>query len=366
MRCGNCGLELPLGAKFCPRCGHSTESGSAQAGSGAQAGSSAQVSQMSAAGTEADPAPASVAQHVRRSRLAALRALPVPLLALIIAFMVAATAYAAYLVYTRVVEPAMEQARIEREETKARDELSPEDVMPTTYTVAFDANGGEGQTDSAELPADGSGALPDAVPTRDGYEFEGWNTQPDGSGEAFSAGQDVTALADAGGSVTLYAQWKDLEAEAEAKAKREANARKFAELVLTTLPDKYDESSGYNWDSMSESIKLVEPGSPLANSVTTHGPDDGSKYYAQIEPNNLQWFEDRTPNSSKVIADDGSVVTVVVNVTEMGGDAAGERDITMDLTMSPDGLVTNAEVVSMGEGQNIRGTYYGTEVTPDP
>lgn len=40
-------------------------------------------------------------------------------------------------------------------------------------------------------------------PTLDGYVFLGWNTKPDGSGDKYDPGQDITLKED----LTLYAQW---------------------------------------------------------------------------------------------------------------------------------------------------------------
>ena len=48
-----------------------------------------------------------------------------------------------------------------------------------TYTVIFDANGGEGTT-TMEVTYDGHYKLPDA-PTRTGYTFDGWFTGKDNS-----------------------------------------------------------------------------------------------------------------------------------------------------------------------------------------
>ena len=41
-----------------------------------------------------------------------------------------------------------------------------------------------------------------------GYEFAGWNTQPDGTGDAYDDGEAVFNLAEPGERITLYAQWK--------------------------------------------------------------------------------------------------------------------------------------------------------------
>lgn len=45
--------------------------------------------------------------------------------------------------------------------------------------------------------------LPEDKPTLDGYVFSGWNTKPDGSGEKYGPGQDITLTE----NLTLYAQW---------------------------------------------------------------------------------------------------------------------------------------------------------------
>jgi uncharacterized repeat protein (TIGR02543 family) len=44
-------------------------------------------------------------------------------------------------------------------------------------------------------------ALPDP-PAREGYDFTDWNTDPDGSGDAFTAETTVS------GDIMVYAQWK--------------------------------------------------------------------------------------------------------------------------------------------------------------
>lgn len=72
-----------------------------------------------------------------------------------------------------------------------------------TYTVTFDVNGG----DAASAPAPQTAKynqLINAVdaPTRDGYEFAGWNTASDGSGDAFDF--QTSRITD---NLTLYAQW---------------------------------------------------------------------------------------------------------------------------------------------------------------
>ena len=73
-------------------------------------------------------------------------------------------------------------------------------VVPTTHTVTFDANGGSVTPASAETGADGKlTSLP--TPTRSGsYSFNGWYT-------AASGGTKVTTSTIFNANTTIYAQW---------------------------------------------------------------------------------------------------------------------------------------------------------------
>lgn len=85
---------------------------------------------------------------------------------------------------------------------------------PTTYTVAFDSRGGI-KVDSVEVIANKIvtgedeeyiGYLP-SVPEsyKEGYSFEGWYADNNGTGEALSTNTPIT------GNVTYYAKWKRLD-----------------------------------------------------------------------------------------------------------------------------------------------------------
>lgn len=75
------------------------------------------------------------------------------------------------------------------------------------YKLSYDANGGEGATpDEASFMKGASVTVANQGDLKKGdAEFIGWNTQADGNGTSYAAGQKVTLDAD----TTLYAQWKD-------------------------------------------------------------------------------------------------------------------------------------------------------------
>ena len=80
--------------------------------------------------------------------------------------------------------------------------------------VIFDKNGGDTEADPRIMVQDkvvgvvNHFPLPTVKPTRSGYDFMGWNTKADGSGDAFTATTDVK------NNMTVYAQWKPDEAYA--------------------------------------------------------------------------------------------------------------------------------------------------------
>ena len=77
-----------------------------------------------------------------------------------------------------------------------------------SYTVTFDANGGEGSMNQQTFTYDVAQALNQNTFTRTGYSFTGWNTQADGSGSTYVDKAEVQNLTtEAGANITLYAQW---------------------------------------------------------------------------------------------------------------------------------------------------------------
>ena len=75
----------------------------------------------------------------------------------------------------------------------------------TTYTVRFDKNGGNGNSPSSQNVKTGSSVrLPSSESlSKSGFTFGGWNTEPSGDGNNYSADSFYTPT----GNVTLYAKW---------------------------------------------------------------------------------------------------------------------------------------------------------------
>lgn len=76
-----------------------------------------------------------------------------------------------------------------------------------TYTVIYDANGGEGTMANQILSYDKADTLKACGFTREGHTFLGWNTKADGSG-VFYADQQVVKNMTIIDGIVLYAQWQ--------------------------------------------------------------------------------------------------------------------------------------------------------------
>lgn len=71
------------------------------------------------------------------------------------------------------------------------------------HVLRYDANGGDGEYEDSDLPAD----VTDTVPTREGYEFDGWTID----GVKVDSGESVE---DNGSDMTAVAQWTPVRQDA--------------------------------------------------------------------------------------------------------------------------------------------------------
>ena len=79
-------------------------------------------------------------------------------------------------------------------------------AVTTTVTLTYDPQGGTGAPADQTGPPESDVTVSTTEPTRDGYAFQGWNTQADGNGTSYSGG-DTYTLPNSG-TDTLYVQWQ--------------------------------------------------------------------------------------------------------------------------------------------------------------
>ena len=79
-------------------------------------------------------------------------------------------------------------------------------VIPATYSIIFNANGGSGSMSNQIINVNITTPLTRNSFTRDGYYFTGWSNTADGDVD-YVNGQSVTDLAASDDTKTLYAKW---------------------------------------------------------------------------------------------------------------------------------------------------------------
>ena len=140
-----------------------------------------------------------------------------------------------------------------------------------TYTIAFDANGGEGTMSNQKMFLRISSSLWANVFTRSNHIFVGWNTKADGSGTSYADGTSVLNLtAQAGASVTLYAQW----------FKTEGNA-----VNLKDIPNDFVVQDGYLLKGTlggNYKVSIADGATVTLDGVTINGENNSAYKWAGL------------------------------------------------------------------------------------
>ena len=108
-----------------------------------------------------------------------------------------------------------------------------------SHTIHFNPNGGTGSMNDQIVNEFEPTALQNNAFTREGFVFEGWNTEADGTGDYYADGASVTLLDD----LTLYAQWNQLfnitvvQANHGSISASTEQAFEENDIVLTAVPE---------------------------------------------------------------------------------------------------------------------------------
>ena len=115
------------------------------------------------------------------------------------------------------------------------------------HSVSFDANGGTGNMKGIKIISDKTSRLKYNLFEKNGYTFTGWNTKADGTGTAYTDGQNVNIDSD----MTLYAQWEvDNKYTITFKSNDSSNtttSQRVPELIETKLNDNTFTRVGYTF-----------------------------------------------------------------------------------------------------------------------
>ena len=211
-------------------------------------------------------------------------------------------------------------------------------VSTVTYTVSFDSNGGTGTMNPAIVEAGTSYTAPACGFTKDGFEFSGWNTAPDGSGTSYAVGSAITVSDD----LVLYAIWERTEKDedtgntttiTESTVKEGDNTVTTTTITTVTNNEGQTVSTGVRIESSSDDGKTT-----IASSATVVGDD----VVATIEA-----------NGDATLSDISDVINKTANALPQGVEPAYEITITDEsvngsVTLGTDVLNHLIEVSSSG------------------
>ena len=133
------------------------------------------------------------------------------------------------------------------------------------YTLRLHHNDGTGSYDDVNMTYDVAHTLP--ALTRTDYVFNGWNTQADGNGTAYTDGQSVSNLAaEQGATVDLYAQWRQVAGSCGDNARWSYDDN--GTLSITGTGGTYNFSNGNRpWEQYKDAITTVR----IADGITSIG-----------------------------------------------------------------------------------------------
>lgn len=110
----------------------------------------------------------------------------------------------------QITNEVTERGKIESRLTELESELKELKEKSEQVQLCFEENLPEDAAGTVGMPSPlwckigAQATLPTDKPTLDGYDFLGWNTKPDGSGEKYTPGQSITLTE----ALTLYAHWQ--------------------------------------------------------------------------------------------------------------------------------------------------------------
>ncbi len=221
-------------------------------------------------------------------------------------------------------------------------------AIPVTYTVTFNKNSGDMEANPTTKTVDSGGnvgTLP-TPPTRSGYTFNGWNTEANGSGTAFTANTAVTS------SITVYAQWT---------ANNSAGGGGRSSTPVVTPPaetPKTETTVSGNTSTVTTTATAITDSNGKASATVTQAQvsDAISKAVAEAEkqgegmtarveikvdaPANATTVETRIPKEAVDLASEGRIESLTVSspvasitfgnkaLSTISGEASGDVKIT--------------------------------------
>ena len=119
-------------------------------------------------------------------------------------------------------------------------------VNKINNALTYNYNGADEKDSTVETTESTVTVDADKEITRKGYDFLGWNTKADGTGDSYKSGDELTFADNGNGgeAVTLYAQWKGREYKLTFKIKEDPDFKEDVKLNFTSKTVVYGEKVG--------------------------------------------------------------------------------------------------------------------------
>ena len=119
-------------------------------------------------------------------------------------------------------------------------------VNKINNSLTYNYNGADEKDSTVETIESAITVDTDKEITRKGYDFLGWNTKADGTGDSYKSGDELTFADNGNGgeAVTLYAQWKGKEYKLTFKIKEDPDFKEDVKLNFTSKTVVYGEKVG--------------------------------------------------------------------------------------------------------------------------
>lgn len=214
------------------------------------------------------------------------------------------------------------------------------------HVLRYDTNGGNGQYEDSDLPADVS----DTAPTRDGYEFDGWTI----NGSDVKSGDSVE---DNGSDVTVVAQWTPVKQDVtptkpetpkdDNKTDNGGNGSEIPKDDKTDTPSKDDNKT--------DDFKPNTPKDDINTDTPSKGDDSKPETPKDdTDKNDTKDDSDKSDNDTKVPSDDKSDVntptsdkTADTGKTDTGKKTVGAKNNTQTAQQDGQGLATTGVAVGV-------------------
>ena len=119
-------------------------------------------------------------------------------------------------------------------------------IIKINNSLTYNYNGADEKDSTVETIESAITVDADKEITRKGYDFLGWNTKADGTGDSYKSGDELTFADNGNGgeAVTLYAQWKGKEYKLTFKIKEDPDFKEDVKLNFTSKTVVYGEKVG--------------------------------------------------------------------------------------------------------------------------